>query len=245
MIEPSEIYPILQGAFEAFTERDSLCVPTHCIYPSGEFVRVNVYGSGQSFVVSDEGRAVREIELVGEVIESPDSLIKSTLKQLGVTSRNGVIRSRSVSREELPFAIACVANASKGSSEWLFAHYKVPSNRDFKAMLRRFLEVSFPASVHSEKLIGSSNKPHKFESIISVSSGKRIIVDPVVHDSSAINARVVANMDIQRARIPGVEQRIVYDDLEDWSADELNLLQFGAPVVPYSKLPEVLGRLAA
>ena len=75
-------------------------------------------------------------------------------------------------------------------------------------------------------------------------AGKRIVVDPVIHDMKSINARVVANMDVQRAGYEDVEQRIVYDDSDDWKASEINILQFGATVIPFSKAPKVLSRMA-
>jgi hypothetical protein len=99
--------------------------------------------------------------------------------------------------------------------------------------------------VRAGRIIGGSNKEHAFDSIIFMPNGKRIVVDPVVHDMKSINARVVANMDVQRAGYDDLEQRIVYDDSDEWKASEINILQFGATVIPFSKAPRVLSRLAA
>ena len=66
-----------------------------------------------------------------------------------------------------------------------------------------------------------------------------------MHDPSSINARVVANIDVKLAKYEKLDQRIVYDDGENWSADDLSLLQVGnTPVVPFSKAADVIGRLS-
>jgi len=99
--------------------------------------------------------------------------------------------------------------------------------------------------VRSDTLVGHSNKPHKFDNIIFLSGSRRLVIDPVVNDRSSINARVVANMDLRAAEYEGLEQRIVFDDRQDWKIEDLNLLQVGAPVIKYSRAEEVIKRLAS
>jgi hypothetical protein len=60
----------------------------------------------------------------------------------------------------------------------------------------------------------------------------------------AINSRVIANLDVRNTMNPLIDQRIVYDDGEEWSAAELNLLNIGATVVPYSRSHDVIQRVA-
>jgi hypothetical protein len=71
-----------------------------------------------------------------------------------------------------------------------------------------------------------------------------LIIDAVAHDASSINARVVANLDIKSVGDPLIDQRIVYDDQEEWTPADLNLLQVGAPAIPFSRSEEVIYRLA-
>jgi hypothetical protein len=52
-------------------------------------------------------------------------------------------------------------------------------------------------------------------------------------------------LDVRAIRDPLLEQRIVYDDKEDWTPADLNLLQVGATVVPFSRSSEAIRRLAA
>jgi hypothetical protein len=137
-----------------------------------------------------------------------------------------------------------VANASKEAADWLFEHTKIKRYRNFKAVVSEFLRSKYDDRVHKETLIGASNKAHKFENLIVLRDGKRLIVDPVIDDAGSINARVVANMDIRLAKYPDLEQRIVYDDSVAWEPENLNLLQAGASVIPFSRAADVIGRLA-
>jgi len=234
----------LQEAFGVIEKQDGVLASTHCLYPSGGFVRVMVRGGENTFVVSDEGAGVHQIEAAGAAIENVDSQISALLKPLGLKSVSGVIRSPACSLSTLPYAVASVANASSMVADWLFSTMKIRPHAEFKAVVTRYLEATFPTSVRAGKIVGGSNKEHTFDSIIFMPGGKRIVVDPVIHDMKSINARVVANMDVQRAGYEDVEQRIVYDDSDDWKASEINILQFGATVIPFSKAPKVLSRMA-
>jgi hypothetical protein len=112
-------------------------------------------------------------------------------------------------------------------------------------VLAEFLKLTFDDRVsHNAIIVGHSNKPHKFAKVL-LPNGRRLIVDPAAHDASSINARVVSNLDVRAIRDPLLEQRIVYDDKEDWTPADLNLLQVGATVVPFSRSSEVIRRIAA
>jgi len=81
--------------------------------------------------------------------------------------------------------------------------------------------------------------------VVSLPDGRRLIVDAVMNEASSINSRVVANLDIRAANDDTISQRIIYDDDEGWSAADLNLLQVGAPAVPFSRSREVIERVAS
>ena len=116
--------------------------------------------------------------------------------------------------------------------------------RDFRQLLANFLADTFSKQLAEERIVGASNKPHKFANVISFANGRKFIVDAVANDPSSINARVIANLDVKSTNDPNIEQRIVYDDLESWSAADLNLLQVGANIVPFSRATEVIRRVA-
>jgi hypothetical protein len=148
--------------------------------------------------------------------------------------------------EAAPLAVLLVANASQEVARWLYEHTKIKRSRDFRTLLAEFLKSRFDDRVeHNAVIFGHSNKPHRFANVISFSNGRRLIVDPVTNEPSSINARVVANLDVKATENPAIEQRIVYDDDEHWAPADLNLLQVGASVIPYSRSSDVIERLAA
>lgn len=234
----------LSKSFPVTEWGEGVRVVTHSIYPSNGLVEVVVRGGTQTFVVSDEGNAFRELVAAGVELQKPDKLVRHLVSEKGLLINEGVISSPPVKADSVGIAIAFVASASKEVAEWLFAHSRIKKERDFRVVVHQFLKAQFNDYVRNEVLVGASNKRHKFENIIVLKGGKKLIVDPVVHDANSINARVVANFDVRTAAYDGLEQRIVYDDDEEWKPDELNLLQVGAPVVPFSRAGQVFARLS-
>lgn len=232
----------LSATFPVFEWDDGVRVVTHCIYPGNALVQVVIRGGVDTFVVSDEGDALRELVAAGGEVNRPENLVKHLVLEKGLLIHEGKISSPQVNAASLGIAIALVANTSQEVAEWLFAHARIKRTRDFKSIVHQYLKAKFNESVKQETLVGHSNKVHKFDNIIVFPGGKRLIIDPVVHDANSINARVVANLDVRSAKYDNLEQRIVYDDEESWKPDELNLLQVGATVVPFSQAPQVLAR---
>ena len=160
--------------------------------------------------------------------------------------KEGVIYTPPCPIEAVAPSVLLVANASQEIARWMFDHTKVRKARDFREALSIFLQNRFERRLtHNAVLIGQSNKAHRFANVVSLDGGRRLVIDPVTHDTSSINARVVANLDIRSSNESGLIQRIIYDDDEKWSASDLNLLQVGAPAVPFSQSNEVIERVAA
>jgi hypothetical protein len=223
---------------------DGVCVTTHCMYPSNGLVRVTVRGGVESVVVSDNGEALGEALAAGIEISDPDTLLRGFIRQRGLILRNGVISTPTTPIEAVPVAILHVANAAKEAANWLYDHGGAKRRKDFRALLSAFLADAFRDQIAETRILGASNKPHKFANVISFANGRKFIVDAVANDPSSINSRVVANLDVKSVKNPLIEQRIVYDDEDKWSASDLNLLQVGATIVPFSKANEVIRRVA-
>lgn len=234
----------LLKTFPVFEWGDAVRVVTHHIYPGNGLVQVVIRGGVDTFVISDEGNAFRELSAAGIEIAKPDKLVRQLILEKGLHISNGVISSPQVRADSLGIAIALVANASREVADWLFAHWRIKKDRDFKAVVHQFLEARFPNHVRNETLVGASNKQYRFDNLISLPTGKRLLIDPVVHDANSINARVVANLDIRTFGYSDLEQKIIYDDEDNWRPDELNLLQVGATVIPFSRAGEVLARVS-
>ncbi len=234
----------LDAVFTLRETRDGVRVNTHYIYPSNSFVQVVIRGGQTSFYVTDQGGALHEIESAGVEIARADKILRNIVGAHGLRIEKGVIRSDFVDASAIPGAMALVANASRECAEFLFHHARIKVQRDLKKLVGQYLWDTFDDRVSKDQLIvGKSNKPHKFENVVRLEN-RRLIVDAVVYQPTAINAHVIANLDVANAKHPGLEQRIIYDDQEQWRAEDLNMLQIGATVVPFSRAPEVIRRIA-
>jgi hypothetical protein len=246
---PDNIIELLQDGMSRVSSvtraDDGWRVVTHCMYPSNGLVEVRVRGGARTVVVSDEGGAVGEALSAGIAVKDYDRTLGHLVKEQGLLLKRGIIYSPPVSIEGAAMAVVLVANASQEVSRWLFDHTKIKRTRDFRTLLAEFLRKNFDDRVAPMVIVGKSNKPHKFPNVISLTSGKRLIVDPVTNEASSVNARVVANLDVKAVDDPSLIQRIIYDDEESWAAADLNLLQVGATVVPFSRSQEVIQRIAA
>lgn len=223
---------------------DGVRFTTHCMYPSNGLVRVMVRGGRESLYATDEGEAVGEALSAGATLNNPDRLLRGLVRASGLEIERGIIRSARMPIEAAPLAILSVANASRDVAHWLYDHHKIRRDRDFKKLVAEFLKKNFDEQVSAASIVGKSNKSHKFANVISFPNGRRLIIDPVANDPQSINARVVAHLDVRSINDPSLDQRIVYDDDEKWSPADINLLQVGARVIPFSTAPEVI-RLTA
>ena len=224
---------------------DGLVVTTHCMYPSNGLVRITIRGGENTIVATDEGGAMEEATAAGIPFNDYNRQLAHVVKGHGLSISDGVIRTPQMPIDAAPLAVLLVANASQDVARWMFDHAKIKRSRDFKLLLAEFLNRSFEHRVaHNEIIVGHSNKPHKFANVLDLGNQKKLIIDPVSNEASSINARVVANLDVRAVDDPRIIQRIVYDDEDEWTPADLNLLQVGAPVIAFSKASMVIGRLA-
>jgi hypothetical protein len=219
------------------------CSPTYGLINNG-LVRVTIRGGQEIVVASDEGEALGEALPAGIEIGDPDKLLRSFVKEQGLMLSNGIIHTHKIPIEAAPVAVLHVANAAKDAASWLYEHNKIKRKRDFRTLLSEFLAITFKEQVSEIQMIGASNKAHRFANVISFANGRKFIVDAVANEASSINSRVIANLDVKSVNDPTIEQRIVYDDEEPWSAADLNLLQVGATIIPFSRANDVIRRIA-
>lgn len=225
---------------------DGFTVATHCLYPSNAVVRVSVHGREREFIVTDEGGATDEAASMNLRLQGSIPLIAPIVRRQGLKFQKGVIFSPPLPAEAVGPAVLLVANASKEAAYRLLDHLRVAVTRNFRQALTELLQRTFHQELrHDLPIIGASNKPHKFDHVVELAGGRRLLIDPVSRESTSINARVVANLDVRNAGNSDIIQRIIFDDHEKWPAADLNLLQIGAPVVPFSQTSDVLVRLIA
>ena len=223
---------------------DCLRVTTQCLYPSNGFVRVFVKISGSTAIVSDERAALNEAQSAGLNIDISDRGLRHVVAPYGARVSNGNVLA-TVPIEAVPITVIFVANASRSVAAWLYDHLKIRPQRDFRFLLANMLQQKFTNILHQDIELAGVNKKHKFANLISLPRGRRIIIDPVSPEPASINGRIVAHLDVQQLRDATLDQRLIYDDTDRWTADNLGLLSVGgATAVPFSRSEEVLERLA-
>ena len=196
-----------------------ITIVAHCMYPSNGLVQVTVRGGTETMVASDEGGGFDEAVSAGvQIAEHHYKSLDLLIRDQGLLMKDGIIFTRPLPLELAPVAVLHVANASQEIARWFFEHAKIKRPSDFKILLSEFMRKSFDNRVGPAVIVGHSNKPHKFTNVLKPTSSRRLIVDPVLHDASAINARVIAHLDVKANNDPSIEQRIVYDDEQPWSA---------------------------
>lgn len=221
-------------------------ITTHCLYPSNSAVSVIVRGSGNAYVVTDDGGAIGEIGSTGMREGPNDRQIRALVKAHGLEAKGGVIYAPPVKFDEISAAVLLVANASKEVADWCLSHLRFTQPRNFRRDLSMLLKRHFHDNLKPDvPILGASNKPHKFGHVVYLPNDRLLLVDPVVNDASSINARVVANLDVRMAKNPNWKQIIIFDDSLKWASSDLKLLQVGAPIMPFSAAEQGIERLAA
>lgn len=137
----------LTDTFRLIQEADGVRLTTQCIYPSNGFVQVVVRGGADTFFVSDEGGALREIEAAGGEVRNPDRLLRHLVAPYNLRITNGVICSTHHDAASIGLAVALVANVSKTAAEWLFSHLKIRPHTNFKAVVADFLRTRYQSAV--------------------------------------------------------------------------------------------------
>lgn len=221
-------------------------VPTHCLFSSGSIVRVIVEQSAGHFTIHDGGLAIDEFSNAGASNPRAANVLRAHFRMQGLlVSNDGAITSPPIAVDAIAPTIALVANAAKEAEELLLSRWKPAFRRNFKVALRKMLELEFPHLKPEFKVAGSSMKQHKFDFALVAPQGGLILVDAVTNDPNSINSTVLRNLDVRQTDRKGIEQRIIYDDSEEWNASDMNLLKIGAKVIPFSEASGKLLKLVA
>jgi len=228
------------------TERGAF-VRTSCVLPSGSLLSVSVQPAIDGWIVSDEGSAAWEASSGGREVDGALAGLKAMLAQKGLKLHDGKIYSPRVSSGELPYMVAYLATATLDASRWLSSKVDKKKSETIVDVLPRHLRIKFPDFVMPEPLSlrGDTDKAYTFRNVLLLPSRQRLILDPVLRQDSSIKSRIVANIDVARAKHKNLAQHIVYDDAEDWTEAELALLTVGAPSVAYSNVDALVERLVA
>lgn len=222
-------------------------ITTHCQLPNGGLVRVRVRRSDDGWVVSDGGAAVDEAAASG--IDKPifGLNVRRAIRSKGLHFVEGRIESPKISEHSLFNAVVLVANTCRDVAETLIfvggAHY----SESLEGRTRRILVGRFHTWVSAKPALisGASDRQHRFENVLNLPDGRRVLIDVVRHQGNSINSSIVSNLDVKRLENPRLIQRIVFDPDEDWKSEEVELLSVGATPVALPNLIESVDRIAA
>jgi len=222
-------------------------ITTHCQLPNGSLVRLRVRRVEGGWVVSDGGMAVDEAVASGISRPSFGLNVRRALRTKGLHLTEGCIESPKVSEDSLFNAVVIVANSCRDIAENLIFAGGLSGEGTLERRTREILVERFHTWVLKSPVIicGASDRQHKFDTALDLPDGRKVLVDVVRHQGNSINSAIVSNLDIARLNDDRFVQRIVFDPVEDWKSEEIELLSVGATPVALPSLADAIERLAA
>lgn len=217
-------------------------VDTTCLFPSGKVIQVLIEGTDAEAVVSDAGMTLDELAVSGIVPDDGTAALARYARQMGVQARNGQIFESRVSVEDVPAVIRLVAAAAQDAARNLMHNLRPRPSRHIRDMLEGFIQTKYD-SLFEKAVLEGKNKSHQFD-YVHVSKANIIAINPVTRDASSRDSRIVSCLDVKSKMGKKFQPVLVYDESEDWSGDEIGMLQLAASAVPFGSieiaLPDLL-----
>lgn len=238
--------PFIREALSQFTvcidEGGRIAVPTQCLYPSNGVVTVFITGGPHECIVSDEGGAMEEITSHGLEIRNPEPYLRPFYAPRGLHVTDSKIHTGPIPTDALATAISLVATTASVAAFFAVRTFKHRARRDLRRELRELLEARFSRSHVKEEihLNGASGRNYRFEFMVDIGKNRNLVLDSVFPEATAINTRTIAHFDLAQAKNPLFVQRMVYDQADDWTAADINLLQMAAELVPFASFSQNL-----
>lgn len=221
-------------------------VHTHCLMPSGSTVNVLVQPGTRGVVVSDNWSAHNEALAHNVYLGDHERSVQPRLNAKGLSLNSGQIFSPQVGLDEAPLAVIIVANAAREIAEVLLDAPKPSRRTPIASIISGILRKKYTQFVPNKEIsvTGKSKKRYRFENAL-IFPSKKILFDSVINNPAAINARTLANVDIRENKDSSILQNIVFDDQEDWTTEQLEILRFGATPIALSDAERAIKRIAA
>lgn len=227
------------------TDADGYFILTHCQMPNGSLIKVRVRQINDQWVVSDDGAALDEARSAGIMSPAFGLNVRRAIRSKGLEFNDGQIQSPRIALDSLHNAVIVVANACRDVADALIIVGGRKDDETLEKRARRILVHRFHSWVSSEAayIDGASERTHKFDNVIALPDGRKVLVDVVKHQGNSINSAVVANLDVARLNNPKLIQRIVFDPAEKWKPEEISLLEVGALPVSLTRLGDAIERI--
>ncbi len=215
--------------------------------PSGSLITIYVRPHGDRWVVSDGGSSFAEAMSAGLDEPRINLSVRRALRAAGMRFSDGAIETDPITIDRVQQAAIAVSNLSRDIAESLIAIGRDESELSLDRRTKRLLIQRFQSWVaHGPVMIrGESEVDHKFDTVLNLPDGRKVLIDTVNHHRNSINSVVVANLDIKNLQNDKIVQRIVFDPADKWKIEDINLLKAGALPVSLPNLTESIERLAA
>ncbi len=213
------------------------------IYPNGDCATVVVAPSADRWLVNDAGFAAMALANNGVRFTAKlKARIADLSKHYGCEFANQRM-SRIATSEELPLAIAVVANASRTIADQLLQIHQQPILSFKQTVIERVREYVGAERVRENELvIGSSGTEYHIGAAVLDASGSRpVAYVEAVRDMEGVNKRFREFYDISLVPALSDMTRIVmYDDAADLRQGDLLVLQNVSNVVRISDAEAML-----
>jgi hypothetical protein len=225
---------------------DAILVTTDVMLPDGSQVIAVVEGgaAGDRVTASDAGAALISVGEAGLTLDTPAyASVRRLASKYGLSLEAGVLRSEPVSPEDVAYAIILLANGARDIAKASFDLARRQERLRFRERVEKDLGAIFgPAIVQrGARLSGYSEDSLRFDYLVTVSAGQRMVVDAPIPDGSSIASVVLRQADMKAARVPGMHQAIIYDEADHWRSTSLAQLKLAqVPLISARLLREGL-----
>ncbi len=244
---PADIESASRALVSARESNLGIEVQLPVVYPTGQCVTVVVTVAGGSYIVHDAGFGSMVLTAAGVDLTRKLAIKLAKLgKDYGCEFVDGRM-SRACTENQLPIAIAMVANASRAVGDQMIEQ-REKRIRDFRREVMLALTQAITEErVRKLQVVASSGTTYKISHAILSSDRKRNLafVEPVP-DQDTVNRKFREFSDIRATDEYRDVQRIsVYDDKATWRDGDLEVLSRVCNIVPFKNFGKRIERLVA
>lgn len=221
MYQPFDLKPVLG-------QEGDIRLTTTTLLPSGALVDVLVRRDGTDhYSVSDDGSAYADLAALGHgVITAADRRRGGDIAgKFGLIFSGEAFLLREVSPDQMPAAIAYVAEASRLWAADVLSVGQKRRERDLAAIVEQRLRQLLPsAEINREReVVGASTKRHRFDLVVDLPGDRHAVIELVSPHPNSVAATHLKLFDLKEGK-PDWWREVVTDRLVDWAAADMSLL---------------------
>lgn len=244
-LTPADLANVSRALISARETNLGIEVQLPVVYPNGQCVSVVVTVAGGNYIVHDAGFGAMSLTAAGVDLTKVLAQRLSRLGQdYGCEFVDGRM-SRVCTENQLPIAIALVANASRAVGDQVWEH-RERRVRDFRKEVQLALGRALPEDrVRKLQVIGDSGTTYKVSHVIlSADKTRQLAFVEPIPDQQTVDRKFREFSDIKITEEYDEVARIaVYDDKAPWRDGDLALLARVSNIVPFDSFPLRIERL--